>query len=311
VTTLGEAWREAETAFRRARLHYGHGTHNARDEAAWLVCTVARVPFDALDASVDVTLQAGTTRRIRNVVAKRIEQREPLAYLLNEAWLGPHRFYVDRRVIVPRSFIAELLPDALRPWLARGPVRAVLDLCTGSGCLAILAALAWRAARVDAVDLSSAALSVAKRNVSDYRLTQRVRLVRSDLFDALPDARYDLMLSNPPYVDGPSMRRLPTEYRHEPEMALAGGRDGLDLVHRMLAEASARLTSRGVLVVEIGHNRAALERAYPRMPFVWLNTSAGDRFVFLLRAGDLTLENGIAVGGSRRSGGNRKSEERG
>lgn len=289
MTTLGEAWREAEAAFRRARLHYGHGTHNARDEAAWLVCSAARVPFDDLATSPERPLPPRTLGRIRTLAARRIDEREPLAYLLNEAWLGPYRFYVDRRVIVPRSFIAELLPDGLDAWLPRGGVRRALDLCTGSGCLAILAAMTWPGARIDAVDLSAGALAVAKRNVADYRLGGRVRLRKSDLFAGVPDGRYDLVLSNPPYVDAPSMKRLPKEYRREPELALAGGRDGLALVDRILREAPARLTPRGVLVVEIGHNRAALERKHPRVPFTWLATSAGDGFVFLLRRPDLGL----------------------
>jgi ribosomal protein L3 glutamine methyltransferase len=282
VTTVGEAWRETEAAFRKARLHYGHGTHNARDEAAWLVCSAGRVPFDGLAQSLGQALPAAALRRIRAIAERRVADREPLAYLLNEAWLGAHRFYVDRRVIVPRSFIAELLPHGLDAWLPRTGVRRVLDLCTGSGCLAVLAACAWPQARVDGVDVSAGALAVARRNVSAYRLGARVRLVQSDLFERLDPTRYDLILSNPPYVDAPAMRRLPAEYRHEPALALAGGKDGLDLVQRILVEAPARLTPRGVLVVEIGHNRDALERRYPDVPFVWLNTAAGDQFVFLI-----------------------------
>jgi ribosomal protein L3 glutamine methyltransferase len=282
VTTVGDLWHETEAAFRKARLHYGHGTHNARDEAAWLVCSAGRVAFDELSDALDRTVPAPTARRIRGLAERRIRDREPLAYLLNEAWLGAHRFRVDRRVIVPRSFIAELLPDGFAPWLPRSGVRRVLDLCTGSGCLAILAALAWPDAKVDAADLSAAALAVAARNVGDYRLRRRVRLVRSDLFAGLGEARYDVILSNPPYVDAASMRRLPPEYRREPELALAGGRDGLALVDRMLVEAAGRLTANGVLVVEIGHNRAELERKYPRVPFTWMATSAGDEFVFLV-----------------------------
>jgi len=287
VTTVGQLWRETESAFRKARLHFGHGTHNAGDEAAWLVCSAGGIGFDELSSALDQPLPAPKVRRIRALAERRIRDREPLAYLLNEAWLGPHRFHVDRRVIVPRSFIAELLPDGLDAWLPRGGVRRALDLCTGSGCLAILASLAWPGAKVDAVDISSGALAVAKRNVADYRLSRRVRALHSDLFAGLGQTRYDVILSNPPYVDAPSMRRLPDEYRREPELALAGGRDGLALVHRILAEARSHLTPRGVLVVEIGHNRAVLERAYPRLPFVWLETSAGDRFVFLLRGVDL------------------------
>lgn len=287
MTTVAEAWRETETAFRRARLTYGHGTHNARDESAWLVCHAGRIRFDDLPQRLDAAIAPRDLRRIRALAAKRVATREPLAYLLREAWLGPHRFYVDRRVIVPRSFIAELVPGALRPWFAKRPPRRVLDLCTGSGCLAIVAAHAYPRAHVDAVDVSAAALAVAARNVGTHRLRERVRLIRSDLFSALPGERYDLLVSNPPYVNRASMRALPPEYRHEPVLALAGGRDGLDLVRPLLARAPDHLEERGVLVVEIGHNRAALERAFPRVPFTWLDTSGGDRHVFLLRRSDL------------------------
>jgi ribosomal protein L3 glutamine methyltransferase len=287
VTTVAEAWRETETAFRRARLHYGHGTHNARDEAAWLVCSAAGVDFDDFVVRQGAPLSAAALRKIRSLAAKRIETREPLAYLLREAWLGRHRFYVDRRVIVPRSFIAELLPDGLRPWFSRRPPGTILDLCTGSGCLAIVAAHAYPRSRVDAIDISAPALAVAERNVREHRLRSRVRLRRSDLYAKLDRERFDLIVCNPPYVKAASMRTLPHEYRHEPALALAGGRDGLDLVQRILAESAAHLEPRGVLVMEIGHNRAALERAEPRLPFVWMKTSAGDRHVFLLARGDL------------------------
>jgi ribosomal protein L3 glutamine methyltransferase len=282
VTTVATAWRETEDAFRRARLHYGHGTHNARDEAAWLVCHAARIPFDDLGVRLDEPLPPAVLRRIRALATKRIASREPLAYLLRQAWLGPHRFYVDRRVIVPRSFIAELLPGALRPWFVKRSPERILDLCAGSACLAIVAAHTYPPARVDAAELSTDALAVAERNVKEHQLRARVRLLRSDLFAAVAGERYDLVVSNPPYVDAASMRTLPVEYRREPVLALAGGRDGLDLVRRILAAAAAHLTPRGVLVVEIGHNRAALERAYPHLPFTWLDTSAGDRHVFLL-----------------------------
>ena len=219
--------------------------------------------------------------RVDALVGRRIEERIPAAYLTHEAWLGEHRFYVDRRVIVPRSFIAELLPDTISMFL-RTSVRTALDLCTGSGCLAILLAQAFTKARIDAVDLSKAALAVAKRNIAEYRLGRRVKLVHSDLFSSLAAKRYDLIVSNPPYVNAASMRKLPGEYRAEPRMALAGGNDGLLLVRRILANAAAHLTARGVLVCEVGHNRKALERAYPRLPFTWLETSAGEEYVFLL-----------------------------
>jgi ribosomal protein L3 glutamine methyltransferase len=201
--------------------------------------------------------------------------------MLNEAWLAGHAFYVDRRVIIPRSHIAELLSERLRPWLDR-PARRVLDLCTGSGCLAILAAHAFPEAEVDAADLSKPALAVAKKNVAKYRLGKRVRLIRSDLFASLQGERYDLIVTNPPYVTAASMRRLPPEYRHEPGLALAGGRDGLLLVKKIIEEAGSRLHPGGLLVCEIGDGREALERAYPRRVFAWPETAAGSGQVFIL-----------------------------
>ncbi len=225
-------------------------------------------------------------RRLERLAERRIATREPLAYSLREAWLANHRFYVDRRVIVPRSHIAELVPNRLAPWLPWGEATRVLDLGTGSGCLAILAALAFPRARVDASDVSAAALAVARRNVKSYRLGRRIRPVRSDLFAALPE-RYELILCNPPYVPATEMRRLPAEYRAEPRLALAGGRDGLSFVRRLLAEAGDHLASNGVLVMEIGANRKTLEKAFPRLPFTWLATSAGQGLVFLLRRTEL------------------------
>jgi ribosomal protein L3 glutamine methyltransferase len=280
--TAGEWWREIARRFACARLFFGHGTHNARDEAAWLLCHALRIPFAALPRALDRPVAEATARRLERVAGRRIATRKPLAYVLREAWLADHRFYVDRRVIVPRSHIAELLPEGLAPWLPPGGPRRVLDLCTGSGCLAILAALAFPKARIDASDVSAAALAVARRNVKAYRLEKRVRLVRSDLFAAL-SGRYDLILCNPPYVPDVEMRRLPAEYRAEPRRALAGGRDGLTFVRRLLAEAADRLAPDGALVVEIGANRSPLEGAFPRVPFTWLATSAGEDLVFRLK----------------------------
>lgn len=240
--------------FARARLHYGHGTRDAREEAAWLVAAVKG------------------KKRIETLIRRRIRERIPLAYLLNEAWLGEHSFYVDRRVVVPRSFIAELLRDRLSPWLRREPKRA-LDLCTGSGCLAVLLALTFPKARVDAADLSRAALAVARKNVNRHRMKERIRLVESDLFSSLGDRKYDLIVCNPPYVTARSMRRLPKEYCHEPARALAGGRDGLLFVRKIIGEARGRLRPEGLLVCEIGGNREALERAYPSLEFAWPETS--------------------------------------
>ena len=243
---------EIERRLARARLHYGHGALNAREEALWLS-------------------RAGSKSRIQSVLERRIRERKPLAYLLKEAWLGPYRFYVDERVIVPRSFIAELLRDRLEPWLRRKPRRA-LDLCTGSGCLAVLLALTFRGARVDASDISRDALEVARINVRRYRLGRRVRVRRSNLFKALK-GKYDLIVCNPPYVTGREMRGLPREYRHEPGLALAAGEDGLLYVRKIIRRAKAHLEPGGLLVCEIGGSRKALERAYPEIEFVWPETS--------------------------------------
>lgn len=274
--------------FRTARLVYGHGTHNADDEAAWLVVHALGIDFDRLAERYDTPMPAAALRRADTLAAQRIAERTPLAYLLNEAWLGALRFYVDERVIVPRSFIAELLRARLRPWVKEAArIRRVLDLCTGGGSLAICAAHAFPDAMIDAVDLSADALAVAERNVREHEFAKRIRLLRSDAFAALAGERYDVILSNPPYVDAPSMRRLPEEYRREPSLALASGRDGLDFTRRILAEAAAHLAPRGLLVVEIGHNRDALERARPDLLFQWAKTSAGDGFVFVLRREDL------------------------
>ncbi len=288
AVTVGEAFHATVARLRKARLHYGHGTHDARDEAAFLILHLLGLPPQLLAPYRERRLTARQARRLHALVARRIRSRAPAAYLLHEAWLGEHRFYVDRRVIVPRSFIAELLRLRLEPWL-RHPVRRVLDLCTGSGCLAILAAYAFPGAGVDASDDSRAALAVAARNVSLHGLQHRVRLVQSDLFAALPRRRYDLIVCNPPYVAAAHMRRLPSEYRHEPRRALAGGADGLELVQRILCEAPRHLTAQGMLLCEIGGNRRALERRYPRTPFLWPETSAGSDRVFLLERAELPL----------------------
>jgi ribosomal protein L3 glutamine methyltransferase len=277
-----------------ADLSYGHGTTNALDEAAWLLLHALGLPPHEINAHLDAPVDDARFERARKLLRERIRTRKPAAYLVNEAWLGPWRFYVDERVIVPRSFIAEFFQAASAPrGEARGegavftlapklrPAR-VLDLCTGSGCLAILAALAFPEAHVDAVDLSHDALAVAHRNIGDYGLAGRVELIHSDLFHSLEGRAYDLIVSNPPYVKAASMRTLPQEYRREPGMALASGHDGLDHTHAILREAARFLVPRGLLVVEIGHNRKALERACPRLPFRWPRTSAGPGFVFTL-----------------------------
>lgn len=275
---LDELVREVERRLRTARLHYGHGTTNPHDEAAFIVLRGLGLPFEA---PADREVGRREALRVARLVRRRIRERMPVAYLLHEAWLQGARFYVDRRVIVPRSHIAGMLRERLRPWLPRAPSR-ILDLCTGSGCLAILAAQAFPRSRVEAADLSAGALAVAARNVAMHRLRSRVRLFRSDLFAALR-GRYDLIVCNPPYVGAASMRQLPAEYRHEPRRALASGSDGLDFVRRLLGEVPRYLTPRGTLVCEIGAGRRALERAYPRLPFTWM----AEGTVFLLAREEL------------------------
>jgi ribosomal protein L3 glutamine methyltransferase len=278
--TRGQLIGEVARRLTAARVHFGHGTDNARDEAAFLVLRGLKLPFDA-DLRHEVP--GGAARRIQALVRKRIVQRLPASYVLHEAWLGEHAFYVDERVIVPRSHIAELLRARLSPWLDH-PARRILDLCTGSGCLAIVAAHMFPRARVDAADLSAAALAVARKNVARHRLERRVRVLRSDLFQDLGVERYDIIVTNPPYVPPAAMRALPREYRHEPRMALAGGKDGLDLVKKIIDQAPTHLAPRGLLVCEIGDNRRALERARPGVQFVWPEVSAGAGPVFLLQA---------------------------
>jgi ribosomal protein L3 glutamine methyltransferase len=291
LRTVRDLMRYAVSRFTEARLFFGHGCDNAWDEAACLVCYALHLPGDRLEVFFDARVLPGERSALVRLIDARVEQRVPTPYLTREAWLTGHRFYVDERVLIPRSFIAELLEDQLAPWIENpDDVLSVLDLCTGSACLAILAALAFPEAAVDAVDISSDALQVAERNRSDYVLGERLELIESDLFAELEGRRYDLIISNPPYVNAASMRALPAEYLAEPELALAGGEDGLDLVHIILAQARRHLTGDGLLVVEIGHNREVLEAAYPELPFVWLETASGNEFVFLLEAGDLPSE---------------------
>jgi ribosomal protein L3 glutamine methyltransferase len=281
--TVRDWLRYAVSQFQSAGLVYGHGTQDAYDEAAYLILHTLHLPLDRLEPFLDARLLTGERIDVARVLRRRVEERIPAAYLTHEAWLGDFRFYVDERVIVPRSYFAELLEEALAPWIPDPErIASALDLCTGSGCLAIVMAHAFPRARIDAADLSADALEVARRNVADYGLGERVELVRSDLFGALGGRRYDLIVSNPPYVTGPAMRALPAEYRHEPAMALAAGEDGLDAVRRILADAPRHLTPGGILAVEVGHNRAIVEAAFPALPFTWLESRSGTGMVFLI-----------------------------
>jgi ribosomal protein L3 glutamine methyltransferase len=286
--TLRDLLRFAVSQFNQAGLFFGHGSNTAYDEAAYLILHTLHLPLDHLEPFLDARLTSTELNQVLDVLERRITERLPAAYLTHEAWLGSYSFYVDQRVIIPRSFIAELLQNRLEPWITDATeIHRALDLCTGSGCLAILLAHAFEHAEIDAVDISHEALAVAGRNIADYRLQERVHPIQSDLFAGLAGRRYDLIISNPPYVNAESMAALPEEYRHEPENALASGVDGLSATRKILADAAAHLTDQGLLVVEIGHNRDAVLSEYPRTPFTWLETSAGDEFVFLLRRDQL------------------------
>jgi len=268
-----------------AGVAFGHGTGNAFDEAAWLVTFAIGQPLDALETRGQRDVTLGDIAKAEALVARRIETRQPAAYLTGEAWLQNVPFTIDARSIVPRSYIAELLADGeetgtLDAWLSER-TRRVLDLCTGNGSLAVIAAMAYPEIAVDAADISPEALALARINVARHGLEARIRVIESDLFSALPE-RYDLILCNPPYVPEESMRALPAEYRAEPALALAGGLDGMDLIRRIVAEAPDHLSDDGVLVLEVGHERTAFEAAFPRLECAWLETSAGEDAVVLI-----------------------------
>ncbi len=288
LVTLRDWLRYAVTRFNRAGLFFGHGCSDAYDEAVWLLLHTLALPLNRLEPFLDACIPAEEREVLYEVIERRVNERLPAAYITGEAWLGDFRFKVDPRVIVPRSYFAELLEDGLSPWVESPElVESALDMCTGSGCLAILMAHAFPSAQVVGVDLSPDALEVAQANVADYHLEDRVELVQSDVFDGLAGRRFDLILSNPPYVTAEAMEALPPEYLHEPRMALAAGDDGLDVVRRLIAEAREYLNPGGVLAVEVGHNRHIVEDAFPDLPFVWLSAEGGEDAVFVLRAEDL------------------------
>jgi ribosomal protein L3 glutamine methyltransferase len=288
LETVRDWLRYAVSRFNAAGLFFGHGTTDAYDEAAYLLLHTLHLPLDRLEPFLDARLTHAEREEVLDIVARRVNERIPAAYLTREAWMGEHRFYVDERVLIPRSYIAELLRDGLSPWIPDPDrIETALDLCTGSGCLAILVAHHYPNADVDAADISSDALAVALRNVADHGLQGRVNLIRSDLLSNLTEKNYDLIVSNPPYVTAMAMEELPPEYRHEPQLALAGGDDGLDAVRTILARAAEFLNPEGLLVVEVGDNRDATEAAFPRLPFTWLSTPSSEASVFLLRREDL------------------------
>ncbi len=280
--TLRELIDWTEQRFVRSGLFFGHGVDNALDEAAYLVLGALELPFNPGREQMDATVTETEQRRIGELVDARIKTRKPTAYLLNRAWFAGLPFYVDERVLIPRSPIAELVRDGFSPWIDPAQVTRVLDLGTGSGCIAIASALALPDAAVDATDINRDALEVARINCDRHGLAQRINLVESDLFSALGHSRYDIIVSNPPYVPEQDMATLPIEYRHEPAVALAAGDAGLDVVDRILADAHSHLTPHGILVVEVGDGREALEAKYPRTPFIWLDFEHGGEGVFIV-----------------------------
>ncbi len=280
--------RYAVSQFEASDVFYGHGTDNAYDEAVWLVMSALHLPMDTLNNFLDARITVDERIKLANFIDQRITQHTPTAYLLKEAWLQGLKFYVDERVLIPRSFIAELLADGLSSWIEFPEmVESAADICTGSGCLGILLASVFPNAEVDLIDISQDAIDVANINIANYSLQEQVTAIQSDMFTALNGKKYDLIISNPPYVDAPSMAALPQEYQNEPQLALGSGDAGLDHTHTILREAANYLNDDGILIVEIGHNREALEAAYPNIIFNWLEVSSGNEFVFLLTKSQL------------------------
>jgi ribosomal protein L3 glutamine methyltransferase len=287
--TIRDWLRFTVSQFEESGIFFGHGADNSYDEAVWLILSALHLPHDTLDNFLDAVITESERKHLAHLIEKRITKRTPTAYLVREAWLRGYKFYVDERVIVPRSFIAELLEDGLQPWVEYPElVNTAVDICTGSGCLGVLLADAFPDAQIDVVDISPDAIAVANINIANYGLQERITAIESDMFTALAGKQYDVIIYNPPYVDAPSMAQLPAEYRNEPQIALGSDDAGLDHTHTILSEAAKHLNDKGILVVEIGHNRDALLEAYPDLPFTWLETSSGNQFVFLLTKEQLT-----------------------
>jgi ribosomal protein L3 glutamine methyltransferase len=287
ATSVGAAIEQCARALRKARVYFGHGTATARDEAAELVFFVAGLAHSMGAGAYPRMLTSRQSARIDALLHRRIDERIPLPYLTHRAFFAGMELYVDERVLVPRSPIAELALNRFEPWIKPARVRRILDIGTGSGAIAVACAQAFPRARVDAADISTAALEVCRRNIRRLGMSGRIHALQSDYFSRVPARRYDIIVSNPPYVGRAEMRTLPPEYRHEPSLGLASGADGLDSVRAIFAEARCYLEDEGILVVEVGNTEKELLRAFPRLPFVWPRIAMGGGGVFLLRAGDL------------------------
>jgi ribosomal protein L3 glutamine methyltransferase len=288
LSSIRDWLRYTVSQFESSDIFFGHGTSNAYDEAVWLIFGFLHLPHDTIENFLDADLTGKEKKDLLFLIEKRIKEKIPTAYLLNEAWLGDYKFYVDERVIVPRSLIAESLSENLYPWIDDPEkIFSGLDLCSGSGCLGIMMAHSFQNAIIDLVDLSEKALQVAEININHYGLNDRTELIQSDLFDALKDKKYDLIISNPPYVNQSSVDSFPMEFLKEPSMALGSGEDGLDHTIRIINEAKRYLNDDGILIVEIGHNKEVLLNKFPTLKFQWLDVSLGNDFVFMLQKSQL------------------------
>ena len=288
LSSIRDWLRYAVSQFEDSDVFFGHGTSNAYDEAVWLIFGFLHLPHDTIENFLDAHLTSKEKKDLSFLIEKRINDKIPTAYLLNEAWLRDYKFYVDERVIVPRSLIAESLSENLYPWIDNPEkIYSALDLCTGSGCLGIMMAQSFQNAMIDLVDLSEKALQVAEINVNHYGLHDRIELIQSDLFNGLEGKKYDLIISNPPYVNQTSVDSFPMEFLKEPSMALGSGEDGLDHTIRIIHEAKQYLNDDGMLIVEIGHNKEILLKKFPKLQFQWLDVSLGNDFVFMLEKSQL------------------------
>ena len=289
ATTISvrELIQRTEKQFSQAELYYGHGTDNALDEAFYLVMVAADLQFDCTDEELDKPLAQETLTHIESLIDKRIKQRIPVAYLVNQAWFAGRQFYVDERVLIPRSPFAELITSQFMPWLISNNVNSILEIGTGSGCMAIACAYEFPRARIDAVDIDDDAIDVARKNVGLHNFKDRVQIIKSDLFDQVGDNKYDLIISNPPYVGQDEMQTLPEEYSHEPTHALEANENGLELVGKILQKVAEHLNDNGILVVEVGNSMEALIDSYSDIPFIWLEFESGGEGVFLLNKNDL------------------------